>query len=219
MAWTVYPLKNHYSSYLELAVIFAEALLLIAFSIPLYSDRVDKLPPESEAVVVRVVAEQFAWNIHYPGADNVFGKTELQKIDLQSNPLGLDFSDPAAKDDIVAVNQLHIPVAKPVIIHLSSKDVIHSFAIPQMRVKQDAIHGMEVPVWFTPTVTTAQMRVKLAQPEFDFQIACAQLCGNGHSGMKGFVTVESPDEFAQWLQSQAPSAGDAAAGDDDSFWQ
>lgn len=152
--------KNHFSSYLEVAVLIAEVILLVGFSIPIWSERVDAFPNEKDAVVVRVVAEQFAWNIHYPGRDGVFGKTSVTLVDAE-NPLGLDRNDPNAKDDITTINQLNLPVNKPVIFHISSKDVIHSFGIPPYRVKQDAVPGLSIPLWFVPTKTTAQIQEEM----------------------------------------------------------
>jgi len=152
--------KSHFSSYLEATVAVIEVVLLVGISIPLWSKRVNAFPAEKDALVIRVVAEQFAWNIHYPGPDGKFGKASITLVD-QNNPLGLDRNDPDAKDDITTLNQLYLPVNKPVIIHLSSKDVIHSFNLPTMRVKQDAIPGMDIPVWFTPTKTTAEVREEL----------------------------------------------------------
>jgi cytochrome c oxidase subunit 2 len=152
--------------------------------------------------VVRVVGEQFAWNIHYPGPDGKFGKTDIKLIDLQTNPLGLDRSDPDAKDDITTVNQLHLPVGKPAIVHLSSKDVIHSFNLTEFRVKQDAIPGVTIPLWFVPTITTNDMRKKLGQDDFVYEIACAQLCGLGHYSMRGYVTIDTPESFQTWLDEE-----------------
>jgi len=193
---------THTSSYLEGGVAIIEAILLVAFSIPLWAARVDHLPPENEALLVQVTGEQFAWNIHYAGKDGVFGRTNLQLLDLQSNPLGLDRSDPAAKDDVTTVNQMNLPVNRPIIVRLRSKDVIHSFGVPEFRVKQDAIPGLTIPVWFIPTVTTADMRIKLNNPQFQYEIACAQLCGLGHYRMRGFVTVQSADDFQKWMDEQ-----------------
>lgn len=197
--------------WVEIGVVVAELVLLIGFSIPLWSDRVDDFPDESEATRVRVVGEQFAWNVHYPGPDGEFGPTSPELIDLQNNPLGLDRSDPLAKDDITAVNQLHLPVDKPVLVYLSSKDVIHSFMLNEFRVKQDAVPGIMTPVWFEPTVTSAEMREIKGSDTFNYEIACAQLCGLGHATMKGLVTVETAEEFEAWLASKAPSedAGDS----------
>ena len=195
--------KSHTSTYLEIAVAVAEAVLLIGFSIPLWANRVDDFPPESESTVVRVVAEQFAWNIHYPGADGKFGKTDIKLIDLQTNPLGLDREDPDAKDDITTVNQLHLPVGKPAIVQLSSKDVIHSFNLTEFRVKQDAIPGLVIPLWFTPTVSTDDMRKQVGKDDFVYEIACAQLCGLGHYSMRGYVTIDTPEQYQTWLASEA----------------
>ena len=160
------------------------------------------MPPESEALVVRVTAEQFAWNVHYAGPDRIFGRTDIKLLDAQANPLGLDRSDPAAKDDVTTLNQLYLPVNKPIIVRLRSKDVIHSFGVPEFRVKQDAIPGLTIPIWFVPNVTTAEMRTRKGNPEFQYQIACAQLCGLGHSAMRGFVTVQTAEEFQTWMDEQ-----------------
>ncbi|HSR66831.1 MAG TPA: hypothetical protein VLU25_02725 [Acidobacteriota bacterium] len=207
--------KGKASSYVEAAVAIAEAVLLIGFSMPLWAERVNEFPSEEEAVVARVVGEQFAWNVHYPGADGVFGRTDINLIDVETNPLGLDTSDPYAKDDITTLNQLHLPVDKPALIYLSSKDVIHSFNLPHHRVKQDAIPGLSIPVWFVPTVTNAEMAQRTGKDGFTYEIACAQLCGLGHYRMRGFLTVESEEEFEAWLKQRAEQAA-PASGDD--FW-
>jgi cytochrome c oxidase subunit 2 len=173
----------------EVAVVAAEVILLVFFSIPTWSARVDAFPAEQQATVVRVVAEQFIWNIQYAGADRTFGRTRLDLVSAD-NPLGLDITDPAAKDDVWTQNQLHLPVGRPVIVHLSSKDVIHSFGLPQMRVKQDAIPGIEQRLWFTPVKTG------------EWEIACSQLCGLGHYRMRGFYTIQTQADFDAWLASQ-----------------
>jgi cytochrome c oxidase subunit 2 len=194
--------KSHVSSYSEVLVAIIEAVLLFAFSIPLWAARVDRMPPESQALVVRVTGEQFAWNVHYAGPDGVFGRTDIKLFDLQSNPLGLDRNDPAGKDDITTLNQLYLPVNTPVIVKLRSKDVIHSFGVPEFRVKQDAVPGLTIPIWFVPDVTTADMRSRTGNPEFQYEIACAQLCGMGHYRMRGFVTVQTADEFQKWMAAE-----------------
>jgi len=158
--------------------------------------------------VVEVTGEQFAWNVHYPGPDGKFGRTDLKLIDVQSNPLGLDRSDAAAKDDVTTLNQLYLPLNKPVIVKLRSKDVIHSFNVPEFRVKQDAIPGLTIPIWFIPNVTTAEMRTRTANPEFQYEIACAQLCGLGHFRMRGFVTVESAADFQKWMDDKVKEASE-----------
>jgi cytochrome c oxidase subunit II len=195
--------KSHASAYLEGGVALVEAILLFGFAIPLWAARVDRRPADSEALLVQVTGEQFAWNIHYAGADGKFGRTDITKIDAQANPLGLDRDDPNAKDDVTNLNQLYLPVNKPIIIRLRSKDVIHSFGVPEFRVKQDAIPGLTIPIWFVPTITTAEMRAKTGKPEFEYEIACAQLCGLGHARMRGFVTVQTAEEFQKWLDEKA----------------
>ena len=188
-------MKSRWSLYLVAAIAVSEVALLVAFELPEWNDRINNLPSPDEATVVRVVAEQFAWNVHYPGPDRVFGRTDVNRI-ASDNPLGLDRSDPFAKDDITAINQLTVPVNHPVLIHLTSKDVIHSFTLYEMRVKQDAIPGTDSPVWFIPTVTTDQMRQRLGNPDFEFEIACSQLCGLGHYRMRGMVEVVPKTEWA-----------------------
>ena len=192
------PVANHdgikasWSKPLEAAVVVVEVIILVFFSIPAYSARVTGFPDGSQSTEVRVVAEQFAWNVHYPGADGQFGKTDIRLVS-SDNPLGLDRKDPAAKDDITTINQFNMPVNKPVLVHLTSKDVIHSFGLPQMRVKQDAIPGMVQPVWFTPTAAG------------DWEIACSQLCGLGHYRMRGFYSVKSAADYSAWLAEEAKS--------------
>src|SRR5688572_24674045 len=205
---------SHRSTYLEIGVAVVEAVLLIGFAIPLWAARVDDLPPEDEALVVQVTGEQFAWNVHYPGADRVFGRTDIKLLDLQSNPLGLDRTDPAAKDDVTTVNQMYLPVDRPVIVRLRSKEVIHSFGVPEFRVKQDAVPGLTIPIWFVPTVTTADMRTRKGDPGFQYEIACAQLCGLGHARMRGFVTVQSAEEFQKWMDE---ASAEQAAAESDPF--
>ena len=197
---------SHTSSYLEVAVAVVEAVLLVGFSIPLWAARVDHAPRESDALLVEVTGEQFAWNIHYAGPDGKFGRTDVNLLDLQSNPLGIDRADAAAKDDVTTVNQLYLPVDKPIIVRLRSKDVIHSFGVPEFRVKQDAIPGLTIPIWFVPNVTTAEMRRRTGNAEFQYEIACAQLCGLGHARMRGFVTVQTADEFKKWLDEKVTEA-------------
>jgi cytochrome c oxidase subunit 2 len=182
-------MRGRWSTWIEGGVLAAEIILLAYFSIPAWSARVDAFPSEQQSTVVRVVAEQFAWNVHYPGPDGRFGRTDPRLLG-PTNPLGLDRSDPAAKDDVTTINRLNVPVNKPVIVHLSSKDMVHSFALPQMRVKQDAIPGIAQPVWFTPTLTG------------EWEIACSQLCGLGHYRMRGYYAVQSDADFNAWFAEE-----------------
>jgi cytochrome c oxidase subunit II len=182
--------KGKLSKGIEVAIVIAEVILLVGYAIPAWAKRVKTFPSESEAVVVRVVGEQFAWNIHYPGPDGKFGRTDINKVSAD-NPTGLDRSDPDAKDDITTINQLTLPVNRPVLVHLSSKDVIHSFGLFEMRVKQDAVPGLDIPVWFVPN------RIG------DYEISCSQLCGLGHYRMRGFLNIKSAADFQTFLADEA----------------
>jgi cytochrome c oxidase subunit II len=177
----------------EVAVAIIEIVLLVGYAIPAWATRVKQFPAEDQAVVVHVVGEQFAWNVHYPGPDRKFGRRDIKLVSAD-NPLGLDRTDPNGKDDVTTINQLNLPVDRPVLVHLSSKDVIHSFGLYEMRVKQDAIPGMEIPVWFIPN------RIG------DYEITCSQLCGLGHFRMRGFVTVQSQADFTKWFDDQEKEA-------------
>ena len=208
--------QSHYSQLAEVSVIIFEAFLLIGLSIPLWSQLKTTVPDSNETVHVRVIAQQFAWNIHYPGADGIFGDTDINLVDEETNPIGLVREGNGA-DDIVTLNQLHLPVNRQALIYLSSKDVIHSFGIPEMRVKQDAIPGMTIPVYFTPTMTSADFLKEIQGSARDgqgYEIACAQLCGNSHYRMKGYLTVETEDEFNAWLDEEAEYLEE----DDDDDW-
>lgn len=183
--------KNHASSYIELAVAGIEAVLLIGVAIPVWARAVDKFPEAKDSTVIYVMAQQFAWNVRYAGPDGVFGKQDMKYV-ADSNVFGVDPADPNGKDDIVTLNDIHVPVNKPVIVYVSSKDVIHSFKVVAMRVCQDCIPGLRIPCWFTPT------RVGR------YQINCAQLCGGGHSAMTGgFLTVESQADYDKWLKAKS----------------
>ena len=174
----------------EIGVAIVEVILLLVYAIPAWATRVDAFPSESEATVVRVTAKQFEWISHYPGADGRFGRRDVARV-AADNPLGLVRAEADAKDDIVTTNQLNLPVDRPVLVQLTSLDVIHSFGLFEMRVKQDAIPGMEIPVWFVPNKTG------------QYEIACSQLCGIGHFRMRGFVNIQSDAEFRNFLAEEA----------------
>lgn len=189
--------KAKVSKWSEIAVAAIEAVLLLGFSIPIWASVKNELPTEADNPLhVRVVAEQFAWNFHYAGPNGVFGKTAPGYINAAINPLGIDPNDPNGEDDIVS-GELHIVVERPVIAEVTSKDVIHSFSVPVMRVKQDAIPGMRIPVWFE------------AVKSGNYEVACAQLCGNNHYSMKALMVIHNTQqEFDEWLESQVPEEFD-----------
>jgi len=178
------------SKYAEIGVAVFEAVLLLGFSMPAWAAYKNDFPDKEKALQVRVVAQQFAWNFHYPGPDGVFGKTDYKYNDETSNPIGLDPSDPAGKDDVVSINNLYVEKDRPVILLLSSKDVIHCFWVPAMRVKQDVVPGMAIPIWFEPVETG------------EYDITCAQLCGNNHFKMAGRCHVVDRKGFEDWMKRQ-----------------
>jgi cytochrome c oxidase subunit 2 len=205
---------GHTSSYLEVIVAIVEAVLLLGISIPFWAARIDTMPgPDSNPLHVRVVAQQFAWNIHYPGPDGVYGRTSVDLVNEQTNPIGLDPNDPNGKDDITTLNQLYLPVDRPTIIHLSTKDVIHCFSLTEFRVKQDMIPGMSIPVSFVPTMTTAVMREIEGDETRNFEIACAQLCGLAHYRMRGEVMIVQEEEFETWLAERLEEKREIEDGD------
>ncbi|MGH7941974.1 MAG: cytochrome c oxidase subunit II [Limisphaerales bacterium] len=188
--------RNHASNYIELIVALIEAVLLVCVAVPLWAKAVDKFPPASKSTVVQVVAQQYAWNFRYPGPDGIFGHQDMKFVS-ETNVFGVDPTDPNGRDDIQTLNDIRVPVNKPVILYVSSKDVIHSLKIISMRVCQDAIPGLRIPVWFTPTEIGR------------YQINCAQLCGPGHDSMSGgYLTVLSQADYNKWIQSKsaAPAA-------------
>ena len=199
--------KSHFSSYVEIAVVVAEVILLIGFAIPAWARWVTPHDPSDDPLVVRVVGQQFAWNVHYYGADGVFGPTDPHLVDEATNPIGLDRSGPGARDDVVTINQLHLPVDRPVTLLLSTKDVIHSFFLPTMRVKQDSIPGMEIPIHFKPVMTTPEESKfpACAAGKSCWEIACAQLCGLGHYRMRGYFMVHEQADFDAWMEQQVAS--------------
>jgi cytochrome c oxidase subunit 2 len=172
-----------------LMAIIAEGGVL-AIGIPVWNEYFLATPP-ADALLVEVTGQQFLWNVRYPGPDGRFGRTDARLVDDASNPLGLDRTDPAAGDDLLLVNQVYVPVGRTIRLRLRAKDVIHSFFLPNHRVKQDVIPGMSPEVIFVPTTTGT------------YEIACTELCGLGHYRMQGFFTVLPPDEFERTLQREA----------------
>jgi cytochrome c oxidase subunit 2 len=183
--------RGRWSTWIEGGVLAAEIALLAFFSIPFWRANLDALPADQhDSTVVRVIAEQFAWNVQYPGPDGQFGRTDPSLVS-PDNPIGLDRMDPAGRDDLTTINRLNVPVGKPVIVYLSSKDVVHSFGLPQMRVKQDAIPGIVQPVYFTPSQTG------------QWDIACSQLCGLAHFRMRGIYQVQTQAAYEAFLKEEA----------------
>ena len=156
-----------------------------------------------DAIVVEVTGHQFAWEFRYPGADKVLGKKNF-KLTTAINNLGVDFNDPASHDDIHLNTTMHIPVGVPVKMVINSQDVIHDVGLSHFRLKMDAVPGIPTTQWFTPKVTTADMKKKTGNPEFTYEISCDQLCGAFHFSMRGVIIVETMEEYKKWLAEQTP---------------
>ena len=161
---------DHGSTKLEIAWTMVPLVIVvgIGFASKGVWDRM-KVDVPAGAMEVIVVAKQFEWNVTYPGPDGSLGST----------------------DDFTVRNQIHVPVNQPVLVHLRSEDVLHSFFLPELRVKQDAVPGMDIPVWFEATQAG------------EYVLGCAELCGNGHTTMDGTLTVHSAADYEAWAQAQA----------------
>jgi cytochrome c oxidase subunit 2 len=180
-------LKGNTTTHIEFAVVLIDAMLLLAFAVPLWTAQVYDFPSRKGTLQIHAIAQQYLWNFHYPGADGKLGKRSAQLV-TATNPVGLNHNDPAAADDIVATGEMHVPVNEPVIIDVTSKDVIHNYSSPAMRISQDAIPGTLVPLWFKP--------IKTGQ----YEIVCGQLCGAGHGLMKAILSVDSAEDYKAWLK-------------------
>lgn len=174
---------------------------------------------ETEDVInIEATGYQFAWALRYPGADNILGERQFELINTTNNPLGQNWKDKANADDM-HVNEIVLPKGKKVRVRINSKDVLHSFFLPHFRVKMDAVPGMPTYFVFTPDTTTAEYRKILSQykeyqrpdpeePEkklwetFNFELACAELCGKGHFSMRKLVRIVEQDEYEEWLSEQ-----------------
>jgi cytochrome c oxidase subunit 2 len=157
-----------------------------------------------DAMEVEIVGSQFKWEYRYPGDDKVLGKKYYKEISTE-NPLGQLWDDPANHDDIyVAGEPMHLVVNKPVRLVIGAKDVIHDVGLVHFRMKMDAVPGTPTTMWFTPTKTTKDMIAETGNPKFVFEISCDQMCGSGHTGMRGEIVVETQEEFDAWLAAKTP---------------
>jgi cytochrome c oxidase subunit 2 len=151
---------------------------------------------------MEVVAEQFQWTARYPGKDGKLGKSDYRQISGE-NAVGIDVNDPAGKDDILT-REIHIPVGYQCKFNLRAKDVLHGFYLPHFRVNMYAVPGMPTQFTFVPRWTTEQARKEYNDPEFNYVVACSQICGGSHYKMKMNVVVHSKEDFDKWLAEQKP---------------
>jgi cytochrome c oxidase subunit II len=184
---------THGNTRTELVMMFAVTVVFVTLAV--LGQRVwaqlhfRDVPPD--ALTIEVTGQQFVWNIRYPGADGKFGRTDPKLMNDQENPVGLDLKDAASKDDIVSVNRMAIPVNRPINLILRSKDVTHSFFAPALRIKQDTVPGLAIPMHFKAVKTG------------EYEIACAELCGLGHYKMKGYLMVMPDAEYEAWLKERS----------------
>jgi cytochrome c oxidase subunit 2 len=157
-------------------------------------------PAPENAEVVEIMGYQFAWKVRYPGKDDKLGAYDFRMIDA-TNEFGLDFSDRAGFDDFTP-RELHLPKGQPVEFQIRARDVLHSVFAPHFRLKMDAVPGMPTRFWFVPTKSTAEMRVETGNPDFNYEIACTEVCGRGHFSMRLLVVVDEPEDYEAWKAEQ-----------------
>ncbi len=159
-------------------------------------------PAPENAEIIEVMGYQFAWKVRYPGKDGSLGAHDFRLIDA-TNEFGLDFKDRMAFDDFTP-REMHLPKGQPVEFRIRARDVLHSVFAPHFRLKMDAVPGMPTRFWFVPTKSTAEMRIETGNPEFNYEIACTEVCGRGHFSMRLLVVVDEPAEYEKWKAEQEP---------------
>jgi cytochrome c oxidase subunit 2 len=178
--------------------------VLVGFGL-FYWFRITGEAPEN-ALQVEVTGKQFGWIFRYPGKDKVFGKKYYQNIsDKDNNALGLLWDDASTHDDVVVGNEMYIVKDQPVKLIINSRDVIHDVGLVYFRQKMDAVPGTPTTLWFIPKYTTEEMKKKLGNPDFEYEISCDQMCGRGHYTMRGIIKVVTHDEYVLWLAKQKPN--------------
>jgi cytochrome c oxidase subunit 2 len=159
----------------------------------------------ADAVVVEVMAKQFGWQVRYPGADGKLGHYNFRLIDDPGgNIFGIDFADEKGLDDFINVQEMHLPKGKRVLFKIRARDVLHSVFAPHFRVKMDAVPGMPTHFSFIPDKSTADMRAETGNPDFNYELACTEICGRGHFAMKFRIVVDEPDDYERWYAAQKP---------------
>lgn len=174
--------------------------ILVFYGWKTWTEITEQAPDNAE--VIEILGYQFAWDVRYPGNDNRLGGYDYRLIDSQ-NLWGMDFTDKASFDDFSAL-EIHIPKGKPVLFQIRARDVLHSVYIPELRVKMDAVPGMPTRFWFVATKSTAEMKEELNNPDFEYNIFCAEVCGRGHFSMRKRIVVHEPEEYEAWKAEQQP---------------
>ncbi|MEO1262574.1 MAG: OmpA family protein [Bacteroidota bacterium] len=194
--------------------------LLVVQGLVAWNDVMADVGPDEEYMEIEATGQQFLWHLRYPGADNQLGTKNFRLIEPGINPLGQDWMDDKNLDDFHPT-EIVLPVNKKVRVRINAMDVLHNFDLPHFRVKMDAVPGMPTYFVFTPVKTTEEYRQELRNypeyqqpsdkddPEseplwktFNYELACAELCGKGHFSMKKIVRIVSDDEYEEWLSQQ-----------------
>src|SRR6202171_5319112 len=200
LAIAVYRFRDHgqKATYFEgnntMEIVWTLATVVLFVGLGLYARnawaQVHFIGAAPGAIPIEVTAQQFAWNFRYAGPDGKFGRTKPEIVRASTGtPVGLNAADPAAKDDIVSPVAA-VPVGREVELILRSQDVTHAFYVRELRLKQDAVPGMEIHIHFTANVPG------------DYELACAELCGLGHYRMHSMLTVLSEADYEKWLKDQ-----------------
>ena len=206
LVWTIIP---------TIVLVFLVAKGLVA-----WNDTMGDVGPDEDYIEIEATGYQFAWDLRYPGDDGKLGTRNFKMIDPGLNPLGQDWSDPKNIDDFHPA-EIVLPVDTTVRVRITAKDVLHNFYLPHFRVKMDAVPGLPTYFIFKPTTTTEEYRNELkkyehyrqpADPDdpegpqkwevFDYELACAELCGNGHYSMRRVVKIVSRAEYEEWHAGQ-----------------
>jgi cytochrome c oxidase subunit 2 len=190
--------------------------ILVGFGLYYWFKITGEAPANS--MQVEITGKQFGWIYRYPGKDNVFGKKYFRMIDeADGNLLGMLWkdstmetpngvqnlkADPTGYDDIIQTSAMYLIKDQPVKLIINSRDVIHDVGLPHFRMKMDAVPGTPTTMWFTPKYTTEEMKKITNNPNFEYEISCDQMCGNGHYSMKGLIKVVTRDEFVLWRAKQ-----------------
>lgn len=190
--------RSHASTHIEIGVVVVEAILLLGFAFPLWSHQADNFPTSPDTIRMRAMGEKFLWNFQYPGADMMISTWNPRNMSA-ANMTGRDLHDPNGKDDFVNPGTMKLPVGRPVIVDVASKDVIHNLALVPMRAAQDAIPGVKAHMWFKPV------------KEGTWDIICGQLCGPGHAQMKAILEVIPQAEYDEWAKEQSAAAAAKSA--------
>jgi cytochrome c oxidase subunit 2 len=190
--------RGHASTHIEIGVVIVEAILLLGFAFPLWSRQADEYPTSPDTIKMRALGEKFLWNFQYPGDDAMLSTWNPRAIS-PANATGRELNDPNGKDDFVNPGTMKLPVGRPVIVDVASKDVIHNLALVPMRAAQDACPGVKSHMWFKPVKTGT------------WDIICGQLCGPGHAQMKAVLEVVEAKDFDEWAKEQSGAAAKKSA--------